>query len=218
MSAKARVILALGGLVAVLSEPPGELEAFVGYYVLIALLLWVSKVSLRFLVVRWGGVVPILTLASLLILISSSAPPTVAFSVLLRGLAAVALVAFLMAPGDAGEVLRALSGLGAPKFLVMQSALMLRFAHILEDEAVRTGRARRSRTPGALRVNRVRTLGQQAGLVFLRGWRRARTMYQAMLARGFAGTFPASRAGPLSVQERVAVVLGLAAFLTIRLL
>lgn len=67
---------------------------------------------------------------------------------------------------------------------------MYRYIFILNDEMMRTTRARRSRTPGKSRENRFRIYGNQAALIFLRARKRAQDVYNAMLSRGFKGKFP----------------------------
>jgi cobalt/nickel transport system permease protein len=74
--------------------------------------------------------------------------------------------------------------------LTTLAAFMYRYAFILGDEVIRTGQARASRTPGALRAGRIRTYGGQAGMIFLRGWLRSQRVYQAMRSRGFTGVLP----------------------------
>jgi len=54
----------------------------------------------------------------------------------------------------------------------------------------RYGQARESRTPGRLKMNRIKVFGNQAAMIFLRSWERSQTIYKSMLSRGFAGEYP----------------------------
>ena len=100
--------------------------------------------------------------------------------------------------------------------LTTLAAFMYRYAFILGDEVIRTGQARASRTPGTLRAGRIRTYGGQAGMVFLRGWRRSERVYQAMRSRGFTGVLPRHPAQPLDWADLLLLAATVGAFGLIR--
>jgi cobalt/nickel transport system permease protein len=216
---RAKLLLVLGALVVVLSEPAGALRPYAPYYAMTLTLLVVARVPPAILAKRWRRWRP-----------SSWRPrrPTggrgsaggadAAMSVVLRAVAAVALVTVLVATERMSGILWGLSGLGMPRLFSTQSAFMYRFALLLGDEAMRTERARRSRSPGPGRNGRLRTLGGQAALVFLRGWKRSRAVYNAMLSRGFTGHIPFAPPGPLRAADLAVVATSLGAFMAVRLL
>jgi cobalt/nickel transport system permease protein len=216
---RAKLLVVLGALLLVMSEPPGALRPFAPYYVMTAALLVVARVPPPFLVRRLAAVAPFVVVAAgLLLLAGGAGGGDAALSLLLRAFVAVALVTLLVATERMSGILWGLSALGMPPLFGTQSAFMYRYALLLGDEAMRTDRARRSRTPGPLRAGRLRTLGGQAALVFLRGWKRSRSVYAAMLARGFTGHFPFATPGRLKTTD-LGVALGvLAAFAAVRLL
>jgi cobalt/nickel transport system permease protein len=216
---RAKLLLVLGALLLVMSEPPGALRPFAPYYAMTAALLVFARVPPAYLARRLAAIAPFVGVAAgLLLLANGAGGEGAALSLLLRAFVAVALVTLLMATERMSGVLWGLSALGMPRLFGTQSAFMYRYALLLADEAVRTDRARRSRTPGRLRAGRLRTLGGQAALVFLRGWKRSRSVYAAMLARGFTGHFPFAAPARLKATD-LAVALGvLAAFAAVRLL
>lgn len=215
---RAKIVMVTGTMLVVLSEPPGALAPFRLYAPLILGLLLVARVSPRFLGRRLLAVTPFVMVAALLILLTGAGPNEVAGSLVLRALAAVALLSLLVATEPISRILWGLDAVGLPRVLTTQAAFMLRFAHILGEEAVRTDIARRARTPGPLRAGRLRTLGQQAALVFLRGWRRSHVVHQAMLSRGFTGTFPVPPGRRLLARDVGAVAVVLGAFIAVRCL
>lgn len=206
-----------GILVVVLSEPRGAVSPFAAYYIMVAGLLLAARITPGRLGRRVAAVAPLVLTAAVLIVLADGGSGDTALSVILRAFAAVALLTLLVDTEEIGGILWGLGALGMPRIFTTQSAFMLRFAHLLGQEAARTERARRSRTPGRLLAGRFRTLGQQAALVFLRGWRRSQRVYQAMLARGFTGSFPAPPRGRMGPADVVLVVCGVGAFAVVRL-
>jgi cobalt/nickel transport system permease protein len=217
---RAKLLLVLGALLAVVSEPAGALRPFLPYYAMTAALLVVARVPPGFLARRLAAVAPLVGVAAALLLLAGGGAGGVepALSLLLRAFAAVALVTLLVATERMSGILWGLSGLGMPPLFGTQSAFMYRYALLLGDEAMRTERARRSRTPGPLRTGRLRTLGGQAALVFLRGWKRSRAVYSAMLSRGFTGHFPFPPPGRLRTADLAMALAGVGAFVAVRLL
>jgi cobalt/nickel transport system permease protein len=217
---RAKLVLVLGSLLVVLSEPPGVVAPFGPYLALTAVLLLLARVPPLFLARRLAAVAPILLFAAALLWLAGGdgMGPDRALSLVLRGFAAVALVSVLVATERMSGILWGLSALGMPRLFCTLSAFMYRYALLLGDEAMRTDRARRSRTPDRIRAGRLRTLGGQAALVFLRGWKRSRAVYSAMLARGFSGHFPFPAPGPLPAGDVATVAATLLPFLAVRLL
>lgn len=214
---RAKILLILGSLVALLSEPAGSVKPFGAYYLLVTGLLVASRTPPAFLGKRLAAVAPLVLTASALILFPGGGSIDTALSLLLRAFAAVALLTVLVATEEIGGILWGMGSLGMPPIFTTQSAFMLRFAQILGQEAARTERARRSRTPGKLRAGRIRTRGQQAALIFLRGWRRSQVVHQAMMARGFTGTFPAPSRARLASSDLALALVVLGAFAAVRL-
>jgi cobalt/nickel transport system permease protein len=217
---RAKLLLVLGALVVVLSEPAGALRPYAPYYAMTLTLLVVARVPPAILAKRLAAVAPIVLAAAGVLLVGggSAGGADAAMSVVLRAVAAVALVTVLVATERMSGILWGLSGLGMPRLFSTQSAFMYRFALLLGDEAMRTERARRSRSPGPGRNGRLRTLGGQAALVFLRGWKRSRAVYNAMLSRGFTGHIPFAPPGPLRAADLAVVATSLGAFMAVRLL
>ncbi len=214
---RAKILLVTGALVAVLSEPVGVLRPFAAYYLLVAGLLLLARTPPGFLGRRLAAVAPLVLTAAALILLAGGGSGETALSLLLRAFAAVALLTVLVSTEEIGEILWGMGALGMPRLFTTQSAFMLRFAHLLGQEATRTERARRSRTPGRLRAGRIRTLGQQAALVFLRGWKRSQVVHQAMLARGFTGSFPMPARRRMAPADLGLILAGLGAFAAVRI-
>lgn len=92
------------------------------------------------------------------------------------------------------DTVAALRALRAPALLTSVLALVFRYLAVLLDEGRRIERARDARTlqrPSLRRLpSQTRVAGSMLGSLFLRSYGRSERVYQAMLARGFAGDFP----------------------------
>jgi cobalt/nickel transport system permease protein len=94
------------------------------------------------------------------------------------------------------DLLDALRELRVPRILVAIIGFMYRYLAVVGNEAHRLTRARASRSAeasgrrggGSVRW-RARVTGQMVGSLFLRSYGRSERIYDAMIARGFEGTF-----------------------------
>lgn len=147
---------------------------------------------------------------------SSGAWP-LAFSILLKAYAAVILLTLLLSTGKFHHLLKGLRQLKIPALLGVLSALMYRFVFIINDERLRTNRARASRTPGRLFTNRFKVYGNQAAMIFLRSWSRAQVIYASMQARGFTGNFPDFEKLKITARDLIYLLILILLFLFIRI-
>ena len=104
-----------------------------------------------------------------------------------------------------------------PEVLGQITAVMYRYVFIINDERIRTLRAKESRTPGKLRSNPLKVYGNLAALIFLRSWERAHVVYNSMLSRGFSGNFPDQKELNLAPKDVVFLTAVTAGFLLIRI-
>jgi cobalt/nickel transport system permease protein len=109
---------------------------------------------------------------------------------------------------------QALERLGLPRVFVLQVASLHRYAFVLMEEAFRMLRARELRAHGqSLSMTEFASL---AGSLLLRAWDRARRVHQAMLARGFDGTFHSLRPLRFRLWDALFVVGWVSFFLLLR--
>jgi len=214
-------------VVAVVSEPRGDITGFPLYYLLIILLLAASRIPIVFVLKRCLIASPFIVMAAGVLPLSyvlspaSSSLSTQAMwlqslSILLKAYAAVILLTLLGSTERFHRLLNGLQKLKFPSILGIMSALMYRYIFILNDEMLRTARARRSRTPGKSRISRFRIYGNQAALIFLRAKKRAQDVYNAMLSRGFKGEFPEYNGFKMRLQDGLFSVLFVALYAGVR--
>ena len=103
----------------------------------------------------------------------------------LSALTALTLTALTPLPA----LLTGLERLGVPRFLLLVLHFVYRYLFVLSDEAQHMRIAAISRGANSLKLARRAAAGAVASL-FIRSYERADAIHQAMLARGFHGSFP----------------------------
>lgn len=221
---RAKIVAFAGAAAIVVSEPPGGSQAYPYYYLILAGLFLFGRMPPVDVLRRSLPAMPFILAAAALLPFSrmtesgGAADWSLSLSLFLKAAAALILIALLASSDSLDRVLGGMRRLGLPAVFGALSALMFRFAFIVNDERLRTERARRSRTPGRLRVNRFQVYGRQAAMIFLRSWERAQTLHQAMLSRGFTGTYPSAREMTFRVRDAVFAGLCLGLFGAVRIL
>ncbi|MFC2157679.1 cobalt ECF transporter T component CbiQ [Acidobacteriota bacterium] len=224
---RTKILTFLAAIGIIVSEPRGDILPFMFYYTLLITLLGISRIPLSFVLKRCLIAFPFILMAAIGLPLSHLAGSTgsstfttqMAFSslsIVLKAVGAVIILVLLTSTSKFQMLLKGMRSLRMPPVLGVMSALMYRYLFILNDERLRTNRARESRTPGRLRLNRFKVLGHQVALVFLRSWSRAHTVYYSMLSRGFQGEFPGFSPLKFHWQDGLFFLVCISSLLTVR--
>jgi cobalt/nickel transport system permease protein len=115
-------------------------------------------------------------------------------SILIRSWLSVQMAILLVATTRFPDLIHALEHLHIPAILTTIIAFLYRYLFVLTDEVHRLMRARESRSAAATGKRsgggvawRARIAGHMAGQLFLRSYERSDRIYNAMVARGYAG-------------------------------
>ena len=115
-------------------------------------------------------------------------------SILVRSWLSVQAAILLVATTRFPDMIHAFEHLHVPAILTTIVAFLYRYLFVLTDEVMRLLRARESRSAaspagrsGRSVVWRAKVTGNMAGQLFLRSYERSDRIYNAMLARGYAG-------------------------------
>ncbi|RPJ26053.1 MAG: cobalt ECF transporter T component CbiQ, partial [Chloroflexi bacterium] len=114
-------------------------------------------------------------------------------SILIRSWLSVQMAILLVATARFPDIVHALKHLRVPSILTTVIAFLYRYLFVLGDEVFRLMRAREARSAasgtrsGRSVVWQARVAGHMAGQLFLRSYERSERVYNAMLARGYAG-------------------------------
>ncbi|MFP4367471.1 MAG: cobalt ECF transporter T component CbiQ [Bacteroidales bacterium] len=224
-----KLVAVFSAIVIIVSEPRGETGSFVFYGGIIFIILVISRIPLKFILSRCLIVSPFILMAALFHPVSAALTNNdhslqlllpefgIALSIIFKAYLSVILLTMLVSTEKFHNLLLGLRQLRMPKLVGILSALMYRYIFILYDEALKTTRARDSRTPGKLKVSRLKTFGNQSALIFLRSWERSQTVHKSMLSRGFKGEFPPMQKMNAGTRDILYSSLFIIIFLAIRL-
>ncbi len=225
-----KLLMTFLGIIIIVSEPPGKILPFAFYGVAVLILMLLSRIPLGFIIKRFLILSPFILMAALFFPVSlwltndeqivNLQHPAfkVALSIFLKAGLSVILLILLISTDKFHNLLLGLRKLKMPKLIGVIAALMYRYVFILSDEALKTKRARESRTPGKLKVNKMKVFSNQMAMIFLRSWERSKIIYHSMLSRGFNGEFPVMQKLAMNRIDVVFFVCFLTAFLAVRFL
>jgi cobalt/nickel transport system permease protein len=145
-------------------------------------------------------------------------------SIVVRSWLSVQMAILLTTTTQFPDLLHALRHLRVPKLLVAIVSFMYRYLFVLIDEAGRLLRAREARSArvapgsgGGSLTWRARIAGHMAGQLFLRSYERSDRVYNAMLARGYAGQFLTLNPHVMRPRDWTALVLVVVGLLVVQL-
>jgi cobalt/nickel transport system permease protein len=221
---RAKLLLTLVAVIAVASEPNGELDAYPYYFAATVVLAALGSVGPFRLVRRCLPAIPFILMASGLPLVAiwlqGAAPEQAqafAASVLLRSGLSIALLAVLTETTAFADILQAMRAMRAPEALAAITTLMYRYVFVLFDEWRRVSQARACRTAGNLRVPKLPFYGQQVAVAFVRSWERSERVHAAMHLRGFTGVLPPTAKLTFRWMDGALLAVSAATFWAIRL-
>ena len=240
LDARLKLIVALVFIIVISLTPPEAWPAYLLYlFILIAIML-LAKVTPLSVLARSMLALPFALLAALGILYVREGIPLVTVSLLswrititdvgllrFASLMVKAWLSLLVSITLAfvtpfWEIVRAMQGLGVPRMLTVVILLMHRYLGVLTDEAQRLIRARDARSAELVGIKsrsaltwRAQVTGRMIGTLFLRTYERSERVYNAMLARGFAGEVRTLRNPELSARDLAFAGLVLTALMSV---
>lgn len=143
----------------------------------------------------------------------SQAGLVAAWGILAKGTLGVVGSILLAATTPARDLVSGLQRLRVPSLLVQIAAFMLRYTHVVTDEAARMRIARESRGFEARGVTAWPALAHTGGTLFIRSYERGERVHLAMLSRGYTGSMPTTGSAATAADWGRAVLLPAAALL-----
>lgn len=143
-------------------------------------------------------------------------------SILVRSWLSVQVAILLVATARFPDIVHALEHWRVPSILTTIIAFLYRYLFVLGDEVFRLMRAREARSAarrgdgqrsGRSVAWRARIAGHMAGQLFLRSYERSDRVYNAMLARGYAGRLQTTNPHELRRRDYLTAALVLLAIL-----
>jgi len=210
------------------SEKQGDVNSFIFYGTVILSILFISKIPLVQFFKRLLLVLPFLLAAALFfplsVLIGGESISEmslerslyVALSIFLKALCSFSLLLVLILTEKINHLIAALQKIGMPRFMGFVIAIMFRYIFLLAGEAHKIETAQKSRAPNIMKKHRLKVYSSQMALIFLRSWERSKKVYNAMLSRGFDGSFKTIKHFRIKPHELIFSFIFLAIFALIR--
>lgn len=199
-------ILSLFCLVVIcVSTPAQAYLAFLGYFVVLAVAIGISRVPLGYILRRSLVIIPFVGMVAIFVPFLKPEGPSGGYSlgigslrvshcglvifwnVLAKSYIAVLSVILLSSTTPFSKLLLGFEQLRVPKIFIMLAGFAYRYVFVLVDELGRMKRARDSRCYGGKWLWHSKIIGQMIGTLFLRSYQRGERVYVAMVSRGFEG-------------------------------
>ncbi len=123
-----------------------------------------------------------------------------ALTIVCKAVSVVLLMEPMLGTAPFFRTLRGFTGLGLPQKLLSMTALCHRYLFVFREEILYMQRAMRVRgfTPRT-NLGTMRIMGNCFGMLFIRSFERTERIYEAMLSRGYQGSFPIGPEPPKTV-------------------
>lgn len=206
LDASVKVLCLLGFVLAVVVTPPQAVPAFAGYALLVGLAVASARLPVRVLLRRMAIELPFVAFALALPFIGTGQRTDVAgislsvaglwgaWAILVKASLGVAASVVLSWSTAVADILTGLDRLHVPRVIVVIAGFMVRYLHVLGGELRRLQIARVSRGDDPRWFWQGKAVAATAGTLFVRSYERGERVQQAMLARGFSGSFPTTSA------------------------
>ena len=209
IDARAKLLTLFVYLICMLSLPTQQWSRMMLFLIFPMVVCWQTHFAYGKLFIRSLVIVPFVALVG----IFNPWPSFV--GILIRGLASVQGVFVLIQATGFHSLCRGLQGLGVPSLFVSQLLFVYRYLTVLLQETLTMQYAREARSFGR-KVYTFKQWGTFAGQLLLRTLDRSSRIHQAMMSRGFDGTFPHPHNSHWSLPDSLYLLMWSAVFLTLR--
>ena len=202
---RSKLLAMLAFIAAVVLTPAGSWLAYSLYFVIITILIMLSRVPLLYILKRSLVIIPFVLLVAIFIPFFKEGDVAFGFniwawhlsltynglqllwSILARSWLSILSLVLLTSTTSFASLLKGLEQLRMPRVMVMLLSFMYRYIFLLTDEVMRMKQARDSRNFGGKRLRQISTVGNIIGTLFIRSFERGERAYAAMVSRGFDG-------------------------------
>ena len=192
-------------ILSIILTPPVSFYSFLLYALLIACLVFLSKIPFGFVLKRSLVVFPFVVLAACFIPFFKEgeiaggysfgalrvqvtyAGLTIFWNIFIKAYLSILCMALLAASTGFPSLLKGLEKLKVPGLLIMIFSFMYRYFFIIIDELMKMKQAKDSRSIGGSRWFHIKVFANMIGMLFVRAYERGEKVYIAMCSRGFTG-------------------------------
>ena len=200
-----KVAAAIVFVFAVALTPREAIWAFAVYGAALFSLTLVSKIRVPFLLVRLVGVLPFIVFAFLLPFIATGEQVEFlglsvsrdglwgAWNIIAKASIGAATSILLAGTTEVPDILAGMNRLKVPVVFTSIAGFMIRYLELIVEEIGRIRVAMTSRGYDPRWLWQTRPIAASAGAMFIRSYERGERVYDAMVARGYAGEMPELR-------------------------
>jgi cobalt/nickel transport system permease protein len=197
-----KILALLAFMITVVATPRDWYPVFAGYFVVIAVVVVISRVPPTYLLKRAVVELPFVFFAVLLPFVATGPQIQVlgvsvsehgleaGIALLIKGTLGVLASLTLAATTEPQDLLLGLERLRLPQQLVQIMSFMVRYLDVVTGEMQRMKVARESRGFSARNPRHWPVLARSAGALFIRSYERGERVHLAMLSRGYTGRMP----------------------------
>ncbi len=204
LDVRAKIIMFFALIILAVSTPAASYYAFIVYWAILLILLFLSRLPWVHVVKRSLIVIPFVFMVAIFIpflktdavgggynlvgLNMSRSGLLVLWNVLVKSCISVTSLVILSSSTSFKDLMRGFERLKVPPIIIAISSFMYRYLFIVGDEALRMKIARDSRNFSGRWIWDARVIGHMIGALFLRSYERGERVYLAMASRGYDGT------------------------------
>jgi len=205
LAPEAKLVATFVFVVSVALTPREAVWAFAAYAAMLGIVLAMSRVRLRFVIVRLAAVTPFVLFALIIPFVAGGDKVDVvgvavsrdglwgAWNVVAKATLGAATSIILAATTEIPEMLRGMTVLRVPAPLTAIAMFMVRYLVVVSNELGRMRTAMTARGYDPRWLWQARPIAASAGALFIRSYERGERVHAAMVSRGYTGTMPEIR-------------------------
>jgi cobalt/nickel transport system permease protein len=200
-----KVLSFLALIICIVFTKPTAFKDFAFYGILLSILIGISKIPLQYLLKRFLMVTPFIMMTVLFIpflkgeevmrvilwesctLIITREGLVMLWNIVIKSYFSLIAMTLLTASTAFPKLLKALESLRFPHLFIMILSFMYRYIFVIQDEFMKMKQAKESRSVGGSRRLQLKALTNMIGVLFIRSYERAESVYLAMCSRAFNG-------------------------------
>lgn len=218
MAPQFKLVAAFGMVASIALTPREAVWAFGLYAFLVGAIAVVSRVPLRFLLLRLLAVAPFVLFALFIPFVATGETIAIlgfevsveglwgAWNILAKAVLGASVSIVLTATTEIPDIIGGLGVLRVPALFTSIGIFMIRYLELVADELKRMRVAMTARGYDPRWLSQARPIASAAGALFIRSYERGERVHAAMLARGFTGEMPMLARSPVASSQWVGAV------------
>jgi len=184
---KVKIVGFMGLVIFINLIRPDNFLAFGFCAAVIGTIVFLSRIPPAFILKRSLAVLPFVLMISLFIPFLKTNGFLLLRNILFKACLSVICMILLVNTTEFRDLLGGLEGLRFPRIITMVLSFMYRYVFVIEDELMKMRQAKECRTVGRSKWGDFKAYAFMLGVLFIRSFERAESVYLAMCSRGFNG-------------------------------